>query len=239
MNTVAVVSTRPSQSQRPVVTIALALTAAASTAVGLSGVGDAPDPHASAGAIGAWFVERRAEVLGSAPFGYLGAVAIVALAARLASDERRQRARPVVPGLLLAGGLLIASYLGGVHIAWTALSYRIAASSAEVAGGLFALTIVAVPVLGLGVVLLVGAVAVSTPARGRPVLRWSSAAVATVATTSLVAVADEGFWSPDVQQQVVGNVLLAWLVVLAATAALPSRSTNTHPTPTPTLESSP
>jgi hypothetical protein len=207
------------------VTVALALAASVATAAGLSGIGDAPDPHAPPDEIAAWFVERRSEVLASAPLGYLGAVATVALAARLASGERRRR-RPA-RACMLAGGVLVASYLAAAHITWTALSYRIAASAPDVAAALFTLTIVAVPVLGLGVALLAGTIAVTADERRRGerlLLRGASVVVAAAAVTGLLAVADGGFWSPDVQQQVLGNALLGWLLLLAGTAAFPSRS---------------
>ncbi len=59
------------------------------TGTGLSGLGDAPHLTASAADISLHFVERRDDVLIAAPFGYLGAIAVVPFTVHLARRLRR------------------------------------------------------------------------------------------------------------------------------------------------------
>ena len=107
-----------------------AATALVLTSIGLSGIADAPDPHASTNEIADWFTVRRTEILVAAPFGYLGALAIVALSIVLARARRRATATSSGP-VLIAGGVITATYLFGVHLGWTANAYLIAGSSPE------------------------------------------------------------------------------------------------------------
>jgi hypothetical protein len=196
----------------------IAVAALVLTAVGLSGVGDAPDPHASASRIARWFLEHRDDVRIAAPFGYAGAIAIAIfsrfLAARIRSGNQLVAAR-----LVAAGGIVVATYMFLVQILWSSLAYQVAATSARDAKSIFVVTIVAVPVLGTGVALLFGGAAVGT-FRGRTMPRWWSwltGAGAVVGACSVVSLADGGFFSPDTQQQIEGNVLLLWLLVSAVT----------------------
>ena len=63
-----------STGRRPadILLVTVGLGALVLTSIGLSGVGDAPDPHAGAGVIAAWFADRRGDVLLAAPFVVLG-----------------------------------------------------------------------------------------------------------------------------------------------------------------------
>ena len=54
--------------------------------------------------------------------------------------------------------------------------------------------------------------------------------VAVIAAAGIVAIADRGFFSPDVQQQSIGNLLLAWLLITGIAAMLPAKSRIIHPT---------
>jgi hypothetical protein len=203
---------------------ALAATALVLSSIGLSGVGDAPDPHASTNEIADWFTVRRTEILVAAPFGYLGALAIVALSIVLAGS--RQRANATMSGpVLIAGGVITATYLFGVHLGWSANAYLIAGSSPESAKAIFVMTITSVPVLALGVGLMAGATALHGSAIVGRWFRVVSAAVAALAAVGMVAIADRGFFSPDVQQQTIGNALLVWLLLTGVAAALPRRFT--------------
>lgn len=199
----------------------LAATALLLISIGLSGIGDAPDPHAPMNEIADWFTVRRTDILLAAPFGYLGALAIVALSVVLASP--RQRATTTMSGrVLIAGGVITATYLFGVHLGWSANAYLIAGSSPQSAKVVFVMTITSVPLFALGVGLMAGAAAVhASPVVGRW-WRVASAAVAAISSVGMIAIADRGFFSPDVQQQTIGNVLLAWLLITAVVASLPT-----------------
>ena len=137
----------------------------------------------------------------------------------------RQRATATMSGrVLIAGGVITATYLFGVHLGWSTNAYLIAGSSPQSAKAVFVMTITSVPVFALGVGLMAGAAAVHAPP---PVVgRWwrvASAAVAALSSVGMVAIADRGFFSPDVQQQTIGNALLAWLLVTTVVVALPTQ----------------
>lgn len=211
----------------------LALTATVLTAVGFGGIGDAPDPHEPTGEITDWFTSRRADILLAAPFGYLGAMTIVALTAVLAGAHRRT-VSTATSRALVAGGMVTAAYLVGAHVAWSANAYQIAAFSPEAAKAVFVLTFTSVPVFAAGMALMAGAAAAS------PSLmtfgRWwrvASAAVAATSSAGVVAFADHDYLSPDVQQQTIANLLLAWLVVTGLAAACTRAPSTFDPSPEP------
>lgn len=207
----------------------LALTATILTGTGFGGVGDAPDPHRPTGEITDWFTTRRGDILLAAPFGYVGAMAIVALAAVLAGAHRRA-VLTATSRALLAGGVVTAAYLVGAHIAWSANAYQIAAFSPEAAKAVFVLTFTSVPVFATGMALMAGAAAASPSLA--PLGRWwriASAAVAATSSVGVVAFADHDYFSPDVQQQTIGNLLLAWLALTGLAAACTRSPSTSHP----------
>ena len=232
INTTAAIapSDRPSNVAPPTTTggrrwlpAGLAASALLLISIGFSGIGDAPDPHASTIEIADWFTVRRTDILLAAPFGYLGALAIVALSIVLAGAH--QRATTSMSGrVLIAGGVITATYLFGVHLGWSANAYLIAESSPQSAKAVFVMTITSVPLFALGVGLMTGAAAVHAPS---PVVgRWwrvASAAVAALSPIGMIAIANRGFFSPDVQQQTIGNALLAWLLITTVVVALPTQ----------------
>jgi hypothetical protein len=206
-------SAAPDRRAGPVALVALVL-----TAVGLSGVGDAPDPHAPAAAIAHWFVDRRDDVLLTAPFGYLGAIAVV-LVAWLLATGLRDADQFVAARFVVAGGIVTAAYLFLTQILWTSIAYEVAETSPRDAKSLFVVTILAVPLLGVGLAMLLGGSALGA-LRGRTMPRWwcwITGLAAVVAAFAMIPLADSGFFSPDLQQQIAGNILLAWLLVSAAT----------------------
>lgn len=188
------------------------------TAGGLAGVGDAPHPKQSGTSMATHFQQVSTDVLASAPLNQLGAVAVAGFVLGLA--RRLRRAGAVAVGLTAAGGLIGAGYLL-LHVVYTSLSYEVASSSAETTNALVVGTILAVPVFGLGVAAALGGAAYAA-ATSRLLPGWWAVISATGALLTALAVvsyADSGFFSPDVQQQVVTNVLLLWLLVTAATLA--------------------
>ena len=207
----------------------LALGAIVLTAVGLSGVGDAPAPHEPASAMAAHFSDVGDAVLVSAPLGTLGAVALGAflltLARRLHADGQS-----VAAAIVVGGGLLAVGYLIVLHIVYALLAYSIAATSADVTKGLFVGTIVATTVYGLGVALVLVGAAWGAARAGLLPVWWSavSGAGGAVAAIALFSFAASGFFSPDVQQQVVAGVIQLWLLVTAVTVATAGGSTRRH-----------
>jgi hypothetical protein len=186
------------------------------TPVGLSGVGDAPAPHEPAESVAVHFQAVADAVLASAPAGMLGAVALGAFMVALAT--RLHRAGEVrAAALVITGGALAAGYLLFVHVVYASLAYLVAGTSPDVAKGMFVTTIVATALYGLGATLAVGGAAYGAAQAGLLPRWWSlvSSVGAAVAAVALVSYSDSGFFSPDVQQQVVAGVLQLWLLLTA------------------------
>ncbi len=187
------------------------------TGVGLSGVGDAPAPHQSADSVTVHFQAVADAVLAAAPAGMLGAVALGAFMVALAS-RLHHAGEVLAAALVVTGGALAAGYLLFVHVVYSSLAYSVAGMSPEVAKGLFVATIVATAVYGLGAALAVGGAAYGAARAGLLARWWTlvSAGGAAMAAVALVSYADSGYFSPDVQQQVVAGVLQLWLLLTSA-----------------------
>lgn len=195
------------------------------TGAGLSGIGDAPAPDGTPAAIAMHFQQTGRSVIVAAPLGIVGALALagfaVALALRLHRISERVAAIAVAAGGVLAGG-----YLLFTHVIYTSLAYNVGSVTPDITKALFVLTILATPVFGLGVAITLGGAArCATASEVLP--RWWTAVTVLGAATSSVATfsyADTGFFSPDVQQQVVVNLLLLWLLTTAAALVMRDRS---------------
>lgn len=197
------------------------------TALGLSGVGDAPAPNDTAASMASHFRTAQAAITATAPIGLIGAVAVGAF--MLAVARRLHRVSQPGPALTVAaGGCLAACYLAGLQIVYVALASEIAVEDARTTKGLFVLTIAATPVFGLAIAMTLAAAACGARRGGLHPTWWSTTtnAGATIAAVSVFCYADSGFFSPDVQQQVVGNILQLWILltagVLVATSSPPT-----------------
>ena len=88
------------------------------------------------------------------------------------------------------------------------------------AKGLSVTTILATAIYGLGAGLAVGGAAYGAARAGLFARWWSLASYfGAAAVVAFVSYADSGFFSPDVQQQVVAGVLQLWLLLTAALVA--------------------
>jgi hypothetical protein len=198
--------------------------AAILTVVGLSGVGDAPAPLEDARSMADHFQSVRTDVFIGAAVGMVGAAATVGFVSALA--WRLARAGERAAGIAVGAGLtVVVGYLLALHTVYLTLSYGIAAESADVTKGMFVATILAVPVLGLGVATLLFAATLGSRRADLMPKSWQAAtlAAATLSTISVFSYADSGFFSPDVQQQLVAHVLLIWLAGTAITVAIRRR----------------
>jgi hypothetical protein len=178
--------------------------------VGIGTLGDTPDPHDSAAATGAYFVEHRADVFTSTTLVALAGIAIIVFLAVL-----RTRVADLVAGpVAFTAGVGVVALLELNQLIYATLSYSIGRDDPETAKSLFALTIVAPVFQGALVALLLGTVAIR-----RGVLpRWfayASAAGAVLVIPAVVSFGDSGVLYPDVQQQVVAQVFSLWLLVAA------------------------
>ncbi|MEO8695864.1 MAG: hypothetical protein ABI658_20255 [Acidimicrobiales bacterium] len=205
--------------------LALGFATTVLTAIGLAGLGDAPNPREPATEISRYFAERRDEELLAAPFAYLGAIALVVFAITIAARLRREGESGAATSVTV-GGWLCAVYFTGLHVVLTTLVYEPTATSADTTKTLFVATILAAPLLGTGVAALLGGFAWGDrSARVAP--RWlmvASAVGAVAGLLALVSFAERGFWSPDVQQQISGNVILLWPLITGAGLAWRARS---------------
>ena len=191
------------------------------TAMGLSGLGDAPAPHDTAASMSTHFQEVAYDIRLSAPLGTLGAAALAAFVVAFARRLHR-RGETVAATLVATGGFLAAGYFIFIHVIYTTLADSVAATSPEVTKGMFVSTILAVPVLGLGVAAALGGAAYGSIRAGLLPRWWSvlGGVGAALAAVAIFSYADSDFFSPDVQQQVVGGVLQLWVLITAAVLAI-------------------
>ena len=202
----------------------IGVAAALLTAVGFSGVGDAPAPFGDARAMADHFQMVRTDVFAGAAVGFVGVAALSAFVlsfGQRARDAGRRSAAAAMTGGLAA----VVTYVMVMHVIYATLAYNVAGMSAEATKALFVLTIVAVPVFGFGVAAMLTGALVATW-RTDPLPRWwrlATGAGSALAVVAMFSYADSGFFSPDVQQQVVGNVLLVWTLITAA-ATRPGRA---------------
>ncbi len=186
------------------------------TITGLGGVGDAPAPYDTAESMASHFKLVHDDVLIAAPIGIIGAAALGAFLLGLA---RRLRAagESGAATAVTSGGSIAVGYLLFLHVSYASLVYQIADTSAEATKALFVITILAMPVVGLGIALTLGGAAYGA-GRARLLPRWWT--VATVAGAAFAAIAifsyaAEDFFSPDVQQQTAFGAFVIWILVTA------------------------
>ena len=107
----------------------------------------------------------------------------------------------------------------------TTLAYEVAGSSPEATKAVFVGIILAVPVLGAGLVALLGGLAVGA-LRTDLVARWlavASVGGAVASSLALVSFGQRDLFSPDVQQQITGNILVPWPLLVGGALAWRSR----------------
>jgi len=200
------------------------------TVMGLSGVGDASDPHDSSASVAAHFLRVHDDVLLAAGFGVVAAALIGAfllgLARRLASAGA-----PVAAAGVAVGSVGVAMYFVGLHLVYTSLSSYVAEASPEAAERLFVLKIMATPAFGAALAVVLGSAAVGARRSGMLPTWWCvlTAAGAVVAAVSVGSYADSGWFYPDVQQQVVGTILLVWVLITSVLLAVRARLLKTSP----------
>jgi MFS family permease len=199
------------------------------TSMGLSGVGDAPDPHDSSASTAAHFLAKHDDVLTAAAFGLVAAALVGAFLLGLARRLVRAGAPSAAVGVGV-GAAFVAMYFAGLHAVYTSLSAYVAEASPEAAKGLFVLTIMATPAFGAAIALVLGSAALGAWRSGSLPAWWCgiTAGAALLAVVAVGSYADSGWFYPDVQQQVVGNILLLWLLVTSVVLAVRARGGRSH-----------
>jgi hypothetical protein len=189
----------------------------------MSGVGDAPDPHETAASMADHFIRHRQDILAAAPVGLVGAALLLAFCLALGALLRDPLTRHRNAVFGIAGGLL-AAYFTLLHLDYTSIAYDVAVTSPAQTKAIFEPTILASPLLATATTALIWTTAWAVWRTHRLPRWWSLVCVAVgiVSLTGIMGLADGGYLSPDVQQQVCGNTVLGWvaatsLVVLATT----------------------
>jgi hypothetical protein len=164
----------------------------------------------------AYFVVHRAAITVSVALGSAAAVALTvfccALRQRLAEHERK-----VAADVAGVGALAVVALLTLNGLLYGVLSWQLATADARAVKPIFLLTIVSPVVQGPLLAAAMAATAVAAgPDCGLP--RWhriSSLAAAGIAAVAGVSFRQHGYLYPDVQQQVVGQLFVLWIVVTA------------------------
>ena len=186
-----------------------ALVAAVALFVGLGLLGDTPDTRASNSQIASYFVAHSASVLAAAVLLGVAVAALLVFAASLGSRVS-QSAATVVATLMLTA--LVLPYV--------ALAYVVGAEASDAAKPIFELTLAATPVLALPLALLVASTGLAQLAAHRR-FGVASLVLAPLLVVSSASFAASGFFSPDVQQQVVFQGFLVWMVAAGVVLVSP------------------
>jgi len=176
--------------------------------LGLSALGDAPDPGDDAAPLAHYFVEHRNSVFAGTTLVALAGVAIIIFLAVLLTRLDDPVARPIV----FAAGLGVVAIFELNELIYLALAYSVGHDDPSTAKSLFVMTIVASNLLGAVVALLLGTVALRRGTLPRW-FAWASGIGAVLVPPAMVSFGGHGFFYPDVQQQVIAQVFLLWLVI--------------------------
>jgi len=187
------------------------LTTAIGLMAGLSALGDTPDTRASTETIAAYFVNHHTSVLVGA---VLMATAACALLVFGASLVERWASNGVNGRTLQSATTLMASLIFVLMVTvYVVLTYVVGSEAPDSAKPLFEMSLVATPVIAVVLALFYAATALAT-LRGdaRRWFAYLTAALSPIMMMSAMSFAARGPFSPDVQQQVVFETLIAWLV---------------------------
>lgn len=183
--------------------------------VAVSTFGDTPDPRSSTQDIAGYFVVHRVDVfvgvvlLGTAGMAFLAVVS--GLAADLHARGREATARVAQSSATVAVGVIMM----GMVVPYASLGYIIGAETPDAAKGLFALTILTSPLCAVPLATCLGALAFGfRRARlAKPWFVWFTAVAALLLAVTACSFARSGAFSPDVQQQVLFQLLIVWLIL--------------------------
>ena len=176
-----------------------ALIAAVALFVGLGLLGDTPDTRDSTGEVASYFVAHSTSVLAAAVLLGVAVAALLVFAASLGNRVSQSAATVVATVMLTA---LVLPYV--------ALAYVVGAEASDAAKPLFEITLAATPVVALPLALLVASTGLAAFAAHRR-FGVASLVLAALIVVSSASFAASGFFSPDVQQQVVFQGFLVWL----------------------------
>ena len=181
---------------------------------GAASLGDAPDTRASSEQIADYFVRHRNSVFAAVVLLGAATMALLWFAAR-----ERRRAAGAAQGF--TGDVTMAAAIAAVGVValgmvlqYATLSYIVGSEAPASAKAMFELTLLTAPVVGVPLLVLIGSVAWTELRRQGVTVRFVVSVIAVVVLLPTpFSFADHGAFSPDVQQQVVFDTLILWLVV--------------------------
>jgi hypothetical protein len=192
----------------------IAVVAVLGLVIGLSAFGDTPDTRDNTDQVAAYFTDHRTSVLvgvvcvGLAILAFLDVVHRQVEGSAHVEDDRFAR-------LAQSSAAVAASVvLVGLLLPYAGLAYVVGAESPESAKGIFSLTLVSTPLLALPLAVAFAAMARSGHRRGTA-RHWFTVVTAIAALLfawGACSFRASGPMSPDVQQQVVFQTLVIWLV---------------------------
>lgn len=188
--------------------------AAISILAGLSCFGDTPDTRDTSPMVAAWFTDHRTGVFFGVVLLGVAMMALLTLGARLA--ERFSNAGEPILSRVIQGASTVSAtvVMIGALLPYAGLAYVLGQESPEMAKGIFDLTLVTTPILALALSVMVGAAGLAARRSHRfgPWFAWLSLGVAVTMLWSACSFAARGPMSPDVQQSVVFELLVLWIV---------------------------
>ena len=185
--------------------------------LGVSALGDAPDTRDTSQQIAHYFSVHSSSAYFCAGALTLAMGGLIVFAALVAADADAKGAGELASVMRSTATVVAAGVILGMALMYAALGYVVGAEAPDSAKALFELTLVATPLLAVPIAMLVGAtgIAVLTRTVGKRWFGILSLVAAAVTAIAAFAWADHGFFSPDVQQQVVFQVFVIWLLVSA------------------------
>ena len=195
-------------------------------------IGDTPDTRDTRDEMVAYFTEHRDAVMAGVALTVVVLTIFLWTATQVGAVLDRSGWRTAGRFVPSAGGVAVAIVAIGMMLPVAAVSYVVAAEEPEAARGLFLMSLVSASVAAgfLGSMLLVAGVALWV---SRATRRWFAVVAAVLGVLVVVGVggyAFRGFFSPDVQQQVVFAGLTAWLLTVGFALPVdraPARSPDT------------
>jgi hypothetical protein len=181
---------------------------------GAASLGDAPDTRASTEQIADYFVVHRNSV-------FLAVILLGAATVALLWFAATERRRAAGGGQGFSGALTIGAAVAviavievGMVLQYATLSYVVGAEAPDSAKAMFELTLLTAPIVSVPILVLIASVAWTELQSHGVTVRFVVSVIALVVLAATpFSFAEHGAFSPDVQQQVVFDTLVLWLVV--------------------------
>ena len=190
-----------------------AVVAAAGFLFSFGMLGDTPDTRDSSERIATYFVDHSTSVFVGLVGMTVGVCALLVFGSSLAQHFGTTGEGVASRVAQSASTIIAALIVATMAVVYAALAYVVGAEAPASAKGLFELTLVGTPVVAAPISLLCATTAwVVLRGTHRRWFGWLSVALAIVLAVGAMSFATKGLFSPDVQQQVVFESFIAWLI---------------------------